>query len=127
MNISIRQVVCVMTMLFTLATASGATDLSATRDTVQSEASASFQMAQTETDVSRKIFHGMGVITATKPVGSLTINHQAIEGLMPAMEMMFPVTPPALTKGIRPGDTVEFSVDGKTYTIVAIKPRGHGN
>jgi Cu/Ag efflux protein CusF len=54
-----------------------------------------------------------------------TINHEPIEGLMPAMEMMFSVTPRALSKGVRPGDKIEFSVEGKTYTIVDLKVVGH--
>jgi Cu/Ag efflux protein CusF len=73
----------------------------------------------------RKIFPAKGVVTAIEPAGSLTINHQPIEGLMPAMEMMFKVNPPSLTKGVRPGDTVAFSVDGKTFTVVRLKVTGH--
>jgi Cu/Ag efflux protein CusF len=44
---------------------------------------------------------------------------------MPAMEMTFSVNPRALTKGVRPGDQVEFNVEGKTYTIVGLKVVGH--
>jgi Cu/Ag efflux protein CusF len=72
-----------------------------------------------------KVFHGVGFVTAILPAGSLTINHQAIDGLMAAMEMTFSVNPPTLTRGIRPGDEVEFSVVGKTYAIVALKVVGH--
>jgi Cu/Ag efflux protein CusF len=82
-------------------------------------------MAQAQQSGPRKIFKGMGVVTAIEPAGTLTINHQAIEGLMPAMEMTFSVNPRALTRGVLPGDQVEFSVDGKTFTIVDLKVRGH--
>ena len=44
---------------------------------------------------------------------------------MPAMEMTFSVNPRALANGVRPGDKIEFSVEGKTYTIVALKIVGH--
>ncbi len=77
------------------------------------------------TEQIRKVFRGMGIVTAIEPAGSLTINHEPIEGLMPAMEMTFSVNPRALTKGVRPGDRIEFSVEGKTYTIVDLKVVGH--
>jgi Cu/Ag efflux protein CusF len=71
------------------------------------------------------VFHGIGFVTAIEPAGSLTISHQPIEGLMPAMEMMFSMKPRALAQGIRPGDQIEFSVEGKTYSIVGVKVVGH--
>jgi Cu/Ag efflux protein CusF len=82
-------------------------------------------IAQAQPAEPAKVFHGVGVVTAIEPPGSLTINHQPIEGLMPAMEMVFPVNPRALTNGVRPGDEVEFSVEGKAYTIIALKVVGH--
>jgi Cu/Ag efflux protein CusF len=82
-------------------------------------------MAQAQPGETHNIFSGTGVVTAIEPAGTLTINHQAIEGLMGAMEMTFTVNPRALTKGVRPGDKVDFSVDGKTFTIVGLKVRGH--
>jgi Cu/Ag efflux protein CusF len=82
-------------------------------------------LAQAQQNEPRKLFRGLGVVTAIEPAGSLTINHGPIEGLMSAMEMTFSVNPRALTKGVRPGDKVEFSIDGKTYTIVALKVVGH--
>ncbi len=71
------------------------------------------------------IFHATGVVTAIDPDGSLTVNHQPIEGLMPAMEMMFPVKPRTLSNGVRPGDEIAFDVEGKTYAIVGLKVVGH--
>ncbi len=44
---------------------------------------------------------------------------------MPAMEMTFSVNPRALTTGVRPGDKIEFSVEGTTYIIRAVKVVGH--
>ncbi len=82
-------------------------------------------MAQAQQIERRKIFHAVGIVTAIEPSGSLTINHEPIEGLMPAMEMMFKVNPPTLTKNVRPGDKVDFSVEGKTFVIVGLKVTGH--
>lgn len=114
-------------LLLTLIAAAAAINVTnAQNNPGKTETGPSFQMAQVENGSARHIFQGVGVVTANKPAGSLTINHQAIEGLMPAMEMMFSVTPKRLTTSVRPGDTVEFSVDGKTYTITALKVHGHG-
>jgi Cu/Ag efflux protein CusF len=67
-------------------------------------------------------YRGVGVVTAINPAtGSLTINHQEIEGLMPAMEMLFQVDPRTLSDRVKPGDKVEFQLEGKTYTIRDIK------
>ena len=68
-------------------------------------------------------FEGLIVVTAINPAtGSLTINHQEIEGLMPAMEMLFHVDPRTYERiVVKPGDKVEFQVEGKTYTIRDIK------
>jgi Cu/Ag efflux protein CusF len=71
---------------------------------------------------SNGLYQGIGVVTAINPAtGSLTINHQKIEGLMPAMEMLFQVDPRTLSDRVKPGDKVEFQLEGKTYTIRDIK------
>ena len=61
------------------------------------------------------MFSGVGVVTAIESPVLLTINHEPIAGLMPAMEMTFSVNPRALTNGVRPGDKVEFSMEGSNY------------
>ena len=67
-------------------------------------------------------FHGIGVVTATEPdTGALTVNHQEIKGLMPPMEMLFNVSPRSLGDGVKAGDKIEFELEGKTYTIRALK------
>jgi Cu/Ag efflux protein CusF len=80
---------------------------------------------QVQTGETQKVFPAVGVVTGKNPNGSLTINHQNIEGLMPAMEMAFNVRPRSLGSAVRAGDKIEFSVEGKTYTIVALKVVGH--
>jgi Cu/Ag efflux protein CusF len=73
-------------------------------------------------DQSNGLFRGVGVVTAVDPeTGSLTINHQEIIGLMPPMEMLFHVDPRSLSEGVKPGDKIEFGVEGKTYKIRDIK------
>jgi Cu/Ag efflux protein CusF len=68
------------------------------------------------------LFRGIGVVTDIHPAtGSLTINHEEIPGLMPAMEMMLRVDPRTLSDGVRAGDKVEFWVEGKTFTIRDIR------
>ena len=73
-------------------------------------------------DQSNALFQGVGFGTAINPAtGSLTINHEEIVGLMPPMEMVFQVEPPTLSEGVKPGDKVEFRIDGKTYRVRELK------
>ena len=55
--------------------------------------------------------------------GWVEINHEEIEGLMPAMQMEWPVQPRSLMNSILVGDKVEFTVveTGKGEIITAIK------
>jgi Cu/Ag efflux protein CusF len=72
------------------------------------------------------LFRGTGVVTEVDAAtGALTINHQEIVGLMPAMEMLFDVEPRSLSEGVKPGDRIEFRVEGKTYRIRDIKVIEH--
>ena len=82
-------------------------------------------LAQMQSSEPNKVYRAVGIVTATEPVGSVTINHEPIDGLMPAMEMTFTAKPATLTNGVRPGDKVEFDVEGKTYAIVGLKVVGH--
>ncbi|ABA06148.1 hypothetical protein Nwi_2898 [Nitrobacter winogradskyi Nb-255] len=79
--------------------------------------------AKNETrDRSDALFQAVGFVTAINPAtGSLTINHEEIVGLMPPMEMVFQVEPPTLSEGVKPGDKVEFRIDGKTYRVRELK------
>jgi len=78
--------------------------------------------AEARADEGPKIFHGVGTVTAIEPgSGVLTVDHGDIPGLMDAMEMVYKVLPATLGDGLKTGDTIAFSVDGKTYTIVEIK------
>ena len=77
-------------------------------------------------DKGAKQFPAVGVITKidTK-LNSIELEHEKIEGLMPAMKMEWFVKDQALMNGIKVGDKVDFTVEeggGRQY-IVAIKPR----
>jgi Cu/Ag efflux protein CusF len=70
-------------------------------------------------------FRGAGNVTAIDPGnGALTLDHDAIEGLMPAMIMMYRVKSPALSAGLRAGDRIEFGLDAKSYTILDLEVIG---
>jgi Cu/Ag efflux protein CusF len=80
--------------------------------------------AQVETNAVG-VFHGVGVITAIQAsTGALTLNHDEIKGLMPAMEMMYRVKSLGVSKGLTVGDRIGFDVDAKTYTILRVERLG---
>ena len=65
------------------------------------------------------IFFGHGVVRAIEPgTGALTLDHGAIKGCMPAMVMMYRVERPALSRTLRPGDGIDFTLDGGRYVIL---------
>jgi len=70
----------------------------------------------------RGVFHGVGVVTAIDAAtGALTLDHEDIKGLMPAMIMMYRVASPTLSKGLRAGDKIAFDIDAKRYTITRVR------
>ncbi len=72
------------------------------------------------------IFSGHGVVKAVQPEsGALTLAHDDIKGFMPAMEMMYRVKTPDLSKDLRPGDVIDFKIDAAKYVIVEVKVTAH--
>jgi Cu/Ag efflux protein CusF len=72
------------------------------------------------------IFDGHGVVKAIAPgTGALTLAHDDIKGFMPAMEMMYRVSAPEISKDLRPGDEVNFKIDAEKYTIIEVKLVAH--
>jgi Cu(I)/Ag(I) efflux system periplasmic protein CusF len=63
---------------------------------------------------------GMGVVQSVDEAsGSLTIAHEAIEGLgWPAMTMSFKVDKPALLEGVEAGEHIEFTLRGRDMSAV---------
>jgi len=79
-------------------------------------------VAQTEETSATGVFHGVGVVTAIDAdSGALTLDHEDIAGLMPAMVMMYRVESRDLDAGLSVGDRVAFDLDGKRYVIVGVK------
>jgi Cu/Ag efflux protein CusF len=77
-------------------------------------------------------FYGVGVVTKIvmenpydKSVASVELNHEEIEGLMPAMIMEFNVKSRSLLNNLKVGDKVDFTIDeiGGTEIISEIKKR----
>ena len=68
-----------------------------------------------------KRVEGTGVVIATLPRSNrLVVNHEAIEGFMPAMEMSYAVETPALLEGLKEGDLIRFVIDPQALKIISI-------
>jgi len=71
----------------------------------------------------QKVFRGKGKITGLDAAaGFVTIAHEDIPGLMDAMEMQFQAEPAKIPQGLKIGDKVDFSVEGRTYKLLEIAP-----
>lgn len=77
-------------------------------------------------------FYGVGVVTKIvmenpydKSVASVELDHEEIEGLMPAMIMEFNVKDRSVLNNLKIGDKVDFTIDeiGGTEVISAIKKK----
>jgi Cu/Ag efflux protein CusF len=62
--------------------------------------------------VATNFYKGVGVVKniSLKPP-EIEIDHGDIEGLMPAMQMDFPVTDPNLLNGIAVNDRIDFTIE----------------
>jgi Cu/Ag efflux protein CusF len=72
--------------------------------------------------------HGAGVVKAvfTNPKApAIEIDHGDIDGLMPAMQMEFPVTDAKLLEGIAVNDRIDFTVENATdgMRVTSIKKK----
>lgn len=71
-------------------------------------------------------YHAVGVVKKvfTNPKApAIEIDHGDIDGLMPAMQMEFPVTDPNILNGIAVNDRVDFTVEANAgqMKVIAIK------
>ena len=76
--------------------------------------------------VQEHAYQGVGVVKALNPKRpAIEIDHEDIVGLMPAMQMEFPVTDVALLNGIAVNDRIDFTiVDNKgEMKVTAIKKK----
>jgi len=78
--------------------------------------------------VQTNTYHGAGVVKAvfTNPKApAIEIDHGDIDGLMPAMQMEFPVTDPKLLNGIAVNDKIDFTIEAAAgqMKVAAIKKK----
>ncbi len=71
---------------------------------------------------SGSIYEGKGlIIQIDQSEGEITLNHDEIEGLLPAMGMEYAVQPPNLLRGLRPGDRVRFKLSDRGLEFVVVE------
>jgi len=62
--------------------------------------------------VATDYYKGVGVVKSINLKNpAIEIDHGDIDGLMPAMQMEFPVTDPSLLKGIAVNDRIDFTIE----------------
>ncbi len=69
-------------------------------------------------------YDGRGsIVSLDEKRGKVTLKHEEIKGLMPAMTMEFPVKSPELLDGVRQGDTVRFTLtpDGADFVVEKVQ------
>ncbi len=69
-------------------------------------------------------YKGVGVVKALNPKApAIEIDHGDVEGLMPAMQMEFPVTDANLLQGLAVNDRIDVTIENATdgMKVVAIK------
>src|SRR5262245_1730688 len=71
-------------------------------------------------------YQGVGVVKSINPKEpAIEIDHGDIEGLMPAMQMEFPVTDAAMLNGIAVNDHIDFTIvnNAGEMKVTAIKKK----
>lgn len=71
-------------------------------------------------------YQGVGTVKSLNPKQpAIEIDHEEIVGLMPAMQMEFPVTESALLEGLAVNDRIDFTIENGTgeMKITAIKKK----
>ena len=71
-------------------------------------------------------YQGVGVVKSLNPkLPGIKIDHEEVVGLMPAMEMEFPVTDVSLLNGLAVNDRVDFTIVDNTgeMKITALKKK----
>ena len=71
-------------------------------------------------------YKGVGIVKRVDPkLPAIEIDHEDIEGLMPAMQMEFPVTDSALLSGLVVNDRIDFTVESNAgeMRVTAIKKK----
>jgi Cu/Ag efflux protein CusF len=73
-------------------------------------------------------YHGVGVVKkvfSNPKAPAIEIDHGDIDGLMPAMQMEFPVTDPNILNGIAVNDRVDFTIETSAgqMRVTAVKKK----
>jgi len=71
-------------------------------------------------------YQGVGIVRGLNPKRpGIEIEHEDIVGLMPAMQMEFPVTDAAMLKGLAVNDHIEFTIENAAgdMRVTAIKKK----
>jgi len=69
--------------------------------------------AQSQQPAVGAVHHGVGVVDSIdKEIGTVQLNHEEIKDYMPAMSMPYSVKDKSLLDLVKPGDRVEFSLEG---------------
>lgn len=73
-------------------------------------------------------YQGVGVVKHVYPnpkAPAIEIDHGDIDGLMPAMQMEFPVTDPRILNGIAVNDRIDFTIEAAAgqMKVIAIKKK----
>jgi Cu/Ag efflux protein CusF len=82
--------------------------------------------AEVQETGAESVFYGRGLVKAVAPgTGWVTLAHNDIMGCMPSMEMMFRVRAPHVSRDLRPGDTIDFTLDGGDCVVFDAKLVSH--
>jgi len=113
-----KRSIWVVTLLFTLIllTACGPSTTQSGSSTAAGPAAA----------VQTNSYHGVGIVKSINPKApAIEIDHGDIEGVMPAMQMEFPVTDASLLNGIAVNDQIDFTVEDAAgvLRVTAIKKK----
>src|SRR5687767_10607796 len=79
-----------------------------------------------EAAVVTRSYPGVGTVKALDPKApSIEIDHEDIEGLMPAMQMEFEVSDGTLLDGLAVNDRIDFTIEDRTgiMRVTAIKKK----
>lgn len=79
------------------------------------------QARQTEGGASQTVVGEGEIVTMAPNASQIVVDHGEIKGFMEAMTMGYRIESPALLAGLKPGDTVRFTIDVQKRMITAIE------